>query len=247
VSELHERIRDFWNADADVYDRAPSHAASDPVEAAAWRAALASALPPAPATVLDVGAGTGTMSLLAAELGHRVTALDLAPGMLDRAREKADARGLELSFVVGPAESPPAGPFDAVMERHVLWTTGDPAAVLRAWREVTRPGGRLVLIEGVWGRTDLAQRIRDAAAEALRTLYAIPHDHHADYDPEVLAQLPFARLPSAGPLVDAVHDAGWHAVRLRRLRDVEWARRTAAKPLLGVLEQIVQYALIADA
>lgn len=247
VSELHERIRDFWNADAEVYDRAPSHAASDPVEAAAWRAALESALPSPPASVLDVGAGTGAMSILAAELGHRVTAVDLAPAMLERAREKAVARALEVSFVVGPAESPPDGPFDAVMERHVLWTTRDPVAVLRAWHAVTRPGGRLVLLEGVWGRTDLAQRLRDGAAETLRKLYAIPPDHHAHYDSEVLAQLPFARLPTAQPLIEGVDAAGWRAVRIRRLRDVEWARRIAAKPLLGALEHVPQYALIADA
>lgn len=247
MAEIHDRIRDWWNADAEVYDRAPSHAASDPIEAAAWRAALEDALPASPATVLDVGAGTGAMSLLAAELGHRVTALDLASAMLDQARAKAGARGLELSFVVGRAEEPPSGPFDAVMERHVLWTSPNPVETLRAWRDVVRPGGRLTLFEGIWGRTDLVQRARDALAETLRAIYAIPHDHHAEYDEAILAELPLARLPSAQPLVDAVYAAGWRAVRLRRLRDIEWARRIAAKPVLGALESVPQYALIADA
>jgi SAM-dependent methyltransferase len=247
MTEIHDRIRDFWNADAEVYDRAPSHAASDPLEAAAWRAALDGSLPPAPARVLDVGAGTGAMTILAAELGHRVTALDLSPAMLDQARRKAGERALDVAFVVGPAEQPPPGPFDAVMERHVLWTSPDPEASLRAWREVVAPGGRLVLFEGLWGRSDLAQRVRDAVAEGLRRLYSIPHDHHAEYDPEVLARLPFARLPSSEPLIHAVYRAGWRGVRIRRLRDVEWARRLAAKPLLGALEQVPQYVLVADA
>jgi SAM-dependent methyltransferase len=247
MSEIHDRIRDWWNADAEIYDRAPSHAASDPVEAAAWRAALEDALPAAPATVLDVGAGTGAMSLLAAELGHGVTALDLAPAMLDQARTKARTRTLELSFVVGRADEPPPGPFDAVMERHVLWTSTNPVETLLAWRAVVRPGGRLALFEGIWGRTDLVQRARDTLAETLRRAYAIPHDHHADYDQAILAELPLARLPSARPLVHAVYEAGWRAVRLRRLRDVEWARRIAARPVLGALESVPQYALIADA
>jgi ubiquinone/menaquinone biosynthesis C-methylase UbiE len=247
MAEIHDRIRDWWNADADVYDRAPSHAASDPVEAAAWRAALEDALPAPRAGVLDVGAGTGAMSLLAAELGHEVTALDLAPAMLAQARSKAEARGLEMTFAVGRAEEPPAGPFDAVMERHVLWTSTNPVETLRAWRAVVRPGGRLALFEGVWGRTDLVQRARDALAESFRRLYSIPRDHHADYDDEIVAELPLAQLPSAEPLIDAVHEAGWRAVRLRRLRDVEWARRIAARPVLGALESIAQYALIADA
>ena len=247
MAEIHDRIRDWWNADAEVYDRAPSHAASDPVEAAAWRAALGDALPSIPARVLDVGAGTGAMSLLAAELGHDVTALDLSPAMLDQARAKAMARGVGLAFVVGRAEEPPTGPFDAVMERHVLWTSPDPTETLRAWHGVVRPGGRLVLFEGIWGRSDLVQRARDRLAETVRRAYAIPHDHHAEYDEEILSELPLSRLPSAEPLIDAVVAAGWRGVRIRRLRDVEWARRIAARPVLGALESVPQFALVADA
>jgi 2-polyprenyl-3-methyl-5-hydroxy-6-metoxy-1,4-benzoquinol methylase len=87
--DLRDQIRDWWDDDALAYDATPGHSLSDPVEAAAWRAALALLLPPAPLRVLDVGAGTGSMSLLAAELGHEVTALDLSASMLHRAKEKA--------------------------------------------------------------------------------------------------------------------------------------------------------------
>jgi SAM-dependent methyltransferase len=246
MAEIQDRLRDWWNADAEVYDLAPSHAASDPLEAAAWRAALEDVLPPSPSSVLDVGAGTGAMSLLAAELGHAVTALDLAPAMLDQARAKASERGLELAFVVGRGDEPPDGPFDAVMERHVLWTSPNPVETLAAWRRVVRPGGRLVLFEGIWGRTDPVQRAREALAEALRRVYGIPHDHHAEYDPAILAELPLAGLPSARPLFDAVDAAGWRGARMRRLRDVEWARRIGARPLLGALESVPQFALVAE-
>ncbi|HEX9122591.1 MAG TPA: methyltransferase domain-containing protein [Actinomycetota bacterium] len=247
MADLHDRIRDWWDADAAVYDHSPSHAASDPVEAAAWRAALETALPPHGKKVLDVGAGTGSMTLLAAELGYEVTALDLSPGMLERAQMKAAEQAVKASFVVGAAEEPPAGPFDAVMERHMLWTLPDPDRALRAWREVVAPGGRLVLFEGTWGGGGLAQRARSAAAEGLRRLYGIPHDHHAEYDRELLAQLPLASQSSAEPMIHAVYRAGWRGVRIRRLRDVEWARRIATRPVLGWLEQIPQYAIIADA
>ncbi|HEY6679972.1 MAG TPA: class I SAM-dependent methyltransferase, partial [Actinomycetota bacterium] len=103
VRDLHGSIRDWWDADAHHYDRSVGHAISDPVEAAAWRAALRRFLPAPPSRVLDVGAGTGSLSLLAAELGHEVTALDLSEGMLDRARRKAEERGSAISFVVGAA------------------------------------------------------------------------------------------------------------------------------------------------
>jgi SAM-dependent methyltransferase len=246
MASVDDRIREFWDRDARTYDATKSHAISDLLEATMWRQAMREALPEPGATVLDVGAGTGALSLLAAELGYEVTALDLSPGMLAQAERKARDRGLgdRMKFVVGSASEPPPGPFDAVMERHVLWTTTDPVAVLRAWRAVA---GRLVLFEGVWGSADLGQRLRDAAAHSLRRLMRTPPDHHAPYPEEVLAQLPLARVPSPVPLVEATLEAGWRAIRIKRLRDVEWAARLHERWPLGWLEQRPRYALVAEA
>jgi SAM-dependent methyltransferase len=246
MAEVHDRIREWWDRDAGTYDRSTSHAMTDLVEAAAWRAALRRFLPDPPARVLDVGAGTGALSLLAAELGHRVTAVDLSAGMLDRARAKAQAQGLEIEFVVGPAEAPPAGPFDAVMERHVLWTAPDPVGSLRAWHEVA-PEGSVILFEGAWGATGPVGRAREAAIGVVRSLYGMPPDHHAPYDPAILSSLPLARLDSPKPIIEAAVEAGWRAVRLYRLRDVEWAQRAGSPPILGWLERVPRYAIVADA
>jgi ubiquinone/menaquinone biosynthesis C-methylase UbiE len=242
---VSDRIREFWDADARVYDATKSHAISDPLERAAWRQALREALPEPGARVLDVGAGTGSLSVLAAELGFQVTALDLSPGMLAEAERKANAMGLaeRVTCVVGSASEPPAGPFDAVMERHVLWTLADPVGALRSWREVAK---RLVLFEGVWGSTRLGHRAKAFAAESLRKLMRTPPDHHAPYPEDVLAELPLARLPSPLPLVEAVNDAGWRGVRMKRLRDVEWAARLHEPWPLGWLEELPRYALVAD-
>ena len=59
-----------------------------------WRAALLRALPERGANVFDVGAGTGALCLLAAELGYEVTALDVSEGMLSKARAKAKANAV---------------------------------------------------------------------------------------------------------------------------------------------------------
>jgi ubiquinone/menaquinone biosynthesis C-methylase UbiE len=246
MSEVHDRIREFWDADSHTYDDDASHAISLALEASAWRQALRDALPEPGARVLDVGAGTGALSLLAAELGFEVTALDLSQGMLAKAERKAKERGLDerITFVVGSASEPPAGPFDAVMERHVLWTTTDPVGALEAWRKVA---ARLVLFEGVWGSTAPGPKLRTAAAELLRKLLRTPPDHHAPYPDDVLAQLPLARMPSPAPLVEAVHQAGWRAARIRRLRDVEWASRLGERWPLGWLEAAPRYALVAEA
>ena len=246
MTEISGRIREFWDADSATYDATPSHAISDPVESATWRQILHEVLPEAPASVLDAGAGTGALSLLAAELGHEVTALDLSPGMLAQAEREAADRGLDarMRFVVGSVAEPPAGPFDVVIERHVLWTVPDPVAALRAWRNV---GRRLVLFEGVWGSTALRDRARTTLAAAVRKAIRTPPDHHAPYPNDVLPQLPLAAAPSPRPFVDAVHEAGWRRARIKRLRDVEWAAVQHEPWPLGWLEHRSRYVLVADA
>jgi SAM-dependent methyltransferase len=90
--ERVDQVRRFWDADAATYDRDPGHYPVSPLELAVWWGTLERLLPAAPASVLDVGAGTGFLSLIAAELGHHVTAVDLSSGMLGRLRAKRSSR-----------------------------------------------------------------------------------------------------------------------------------------------------------
>ncbi|MBT2369623.1 methyltransferase domain-containing protein [Streptomyces sp. ISL-10] len=140
-----------WNALAGTFDQEPDHGLADPEVRRAWADRLARWLPPHPSDVLDLGCGTGSLSLLATEQGHRVTGVDLAPEMVARARAKLAGTGAEV--LLGPADLPPVGErrFDVVLARHVVWLLPDPEAVLRHWASLLRPGGRLVLVEGVWG------------------------------------------------------------------------------------------------
>jgi SAM-dependent methyltransferase len=247
MSHIHDRLSDWWDADASTYDASAGHAMTDPVEAAAWRQVLVRALPPAPARVLDVGAGTGALALLAAELGYDVTAIDLSEGMLAKARAKASERGHDVTFVHGPAEEPPAGPFDAVMERHVSWTLPDPMSALRAWRAVTVPGGRLVLLEGSWAGEGPWVAAKDALAAWVERARGIEDDHHAPYPDDILSALPLRRTTSTAPFLDAVWAAGWSRVRIARLRDVEWAAEARQPWPLGWLTHRARYAIVAEA
>ncbi|MFF3879002.1 class I SAM-dependent methyltransferase [Streptomyces sp. NPDC001978] len=140
-----------WDAEAAAFDDEPDHGLRDPEVRAAWAARLRTWLPEHASDVLDLGCGTGSLSLLAAECGHRVTGVDLSPAMVERARAKLAGR--DAAFLVGDAAAPPVGEerYDVVLVRHVLWTLPDPARVLRHWWGLLRPGGRLVLVEGVWG------------------------------------------------------------------------------------------------
>jgi SAM-dependent methyltransferase len=156
MTEHSAAIAHYWDAVASSFDDEPDHGLREEVTRAAWARLLRSLLPPAPAPapadVLDVGCGTGSLSLLLAGDGHRVTGVDLAPGMVERARAKAAAAGFPGRFLVGDAAAPPVGEdrFDVVLSRHLVWTLPDPHAALREWAGRLRPGGRLVLVEGRW-------------------------------------------------------------------------------------------------
>ncbi len=230
-----DEIRRFWDDDAATYDDAPGHRPTSPAVRAAWTAALEALLPPAPARVLDCGAGTGFLSLMAARLGHRVTALDLAPQMLAKLEAAAAAEDLDIEVVVAPAHEPPPG-FDAVIERHLLWTLPDPAAALAAWR-CAAPAGTLVAIESLWGDADPVEILRGRAWGWVRRLRATPPDHHGPYPAEVRGALPLGSGTHPRAVATMVGDAGWSAPRLVRLRDVDWAsalEQRLPERLLGV-------------
>jgi ubiquinone/menaquinone biosynthesis C-methylase UbiE len=141
-----------WDDLAATFDEAADHGLRDPVVREAWRRLILPELPPAPALVADLGCGTGSLSCLLAEEGHRVRGIDLAPRMVEAARAKAVRAGLDISFQVGDAAAPPwpDASVHVVLARHVLWALGDPDVAVARWVRLLRPGGRLVLVEGRW-------------------------------------------------------------------------------------------------
>jgi SAM-dependent methyltransferase len=170
-----------WDAQAAVFDDEPDHGLRDPDVRAAWAERLRDWFPGRPSDVLDLGCGTGSLSLLAAEQGHRVTGVDQSPAMVGRARAKLAGR--DAVFLVGDAAAPPVGEqrFDVVLVRHVLWALPDPAAALGRWVRLLRPGGRLLLVEGSWST---GAGLSAADCEALvRGHREVADVHRLDGDP----------------------------------------------------------------
>jgi SAM-dependent methyltransferase len=244
--EAHDELRDYWDLDARTYDAWPDHGARSRAERAAWLAELTRLLPPAPLRVLDVGAGTGFLSLAAARLGHKVTALDVSAQMLEQLRAAAEREGLAVQTISASAEQPPPGPFDAVVERLALWTLPDPGAALAAWRRVTAPGGKLLVVESLWTGGSFGEALRRRARDLVRTRRA-GREHHADYGADLVTKLPLIRDPFPNRYLAEIDAAGWRTPRLTRLRDVEFGRLVALPRLAQLLGTTPHYAIVADA
>jgi SAM-dependent methyltransferase len=95
--------------------------------------------------VLDVAAGTGNVALAAARCLCRVVASDFAPGLLDRARERAAAEHLTVDFDLADAENLPYpdGSFDAVLSVFGAMFAPDQEKVAAELARACRPGGTI--------------------------------------------------------------------------------------------------------
>jgi SAM-dependent methyltransferase len=98
--------------------------------------------------VLDVATGSGNAALAAARRGAEVTGVDYVPALLDRARRRADAEALEVTFVDGDAEALPfdAGTFDVTSSVFGAMFAPDQVQTARELLRVTRRDGRIGLV-----------------------------------------------------------------------------------------------------
>ena len=96
---------------------------------------------------LDLACGTGAVAERAAARGAQVTGVDLAPALLEVARERAARLELDIDYRTGNCErlELPDGSYDAVASTFGIMFAVDHAASAAELARVTAPGGRMVL------------------------------------------------------------------------------------------------------
>lgn len=151
---IKEKVREYWDGRGRFYDLDPGHDSREKEERIAWLAELRNVFGEDRKKVLDVGTGTGFLALLLADFGYDVTGIDMSDGMLSVAKEKAQDIGLKIHFERGDAENLPFDDqtFDGVVCRHLLWTLPKPEKAISEWIRVTKQGGKVAVIDGVWDR-----------------------------------------------------------------------------------------------
>ncbi|NWF79356.1 MAG: class I SAM-dependent methyltransferase [Chloroflexi bacterium] len=233
--QLKQRLTRFWDQEARSYDPVDGRLSG---AAPAWRAWLAEALGPTPLSVLDLGAGTGFLTLPLAELGHTVIGLDQSPAMLARLCAKAAARGLSLTLIRADAEQLPLADasVDVVISRWLLWLLPHPARAAREWRRVVRPGGRVLALSSIEayppapsGITGWARRQAGLALSSLAERRNAWHWRHEGQ--RIDAHLPLARFD-----MQARADK-LHALRYGKLTDLRIDPLDAINDALGRTRQ----------
>jgi 2-polyprenyl-3-methyl-5-hydroxy-6-metoxy-1,4-benzoquinol methylase len=148
-----KEARRYWDNLAAAFDDLPDHGLRDSHILAAWTDLLRTALPHPKTDILDVGCGTGSLSVVLAGLGHTVTGIDVSPSMIALAQTKAAQHGFQIEYHVMDAADPQLLPqkYDVIICRHLLWVLPDPERVLQRWSTLLKQKGRLILIEGYWG------------------------------------------------------------------------------------------------
>jgi len=193
-----------------------------------WRRAVIAALAVTPGQrVLDLAAGTGTVSRALAAAGAQCVACDFSLGMLRAGASRLGAGGTSqggrqaaagtVRFVAGDALVLPfrAGAFDAVTISFGLRNVADPAAALAEMRRVTRPGGRLLICEF----SHLASRRLDAAYGWGLSVWLPMLAGRLSANPEAYSYLAesIGSWPGRAELAETIRAAGWTGIRWRAL------------------------------
>ena len=142
----------LWDRRAGRWDHHGSSGLEQVVDAV-----LRTADPDVGAVAVDLGCGTGQVSLPLARSGLQVTAVDVSPEMISRLEAKAEQDGLDgVVGVVSPIESfeLPSDTVDLVVTNYALHhlRDHDKETLVRSVARWLRPGGRFVVGDMMFGR-----------------------------------------------------------------------------------------------
>ena len=104
--------------------------------------------------VLEAGTGPGFLSIILAEAGYDMTAIDLTPEMLNMARENAGELVDSIDFMEMNAEEMDFSDesFDAVVTRNLTWDLPHPDVFYSEINRVLKKGGMLINFDANWYR-----------------------------------------------------------------------------------------------
>lgn len=155
---IQEKNQSYWTQRASGYSRV-NREELDSKQHCIWQKTLCGELSAhfphrshSSIRVLDVGCGPGFFSIVLAEQGYDVTAIDLTPAMLEQAKINAGSAANNIRFMEMDAQflTFDDQSFDAVITRNLTWNLPDPEQAYHEWIRVLCPGGVLLNFDANW-------------------------------------------------------------------------------------------------
>jgi len=222
-----------WDAIAEGYDR---HVTARETDLASTALRLAGLKPGD--RFLDVAAGTGGLSLPAAQIGARVVAIDWSPAMIERFEARVGAKG--ITNAIGRVMDCHAlefndNEFDVTASQFGVMLVADQPQALREMVRVTRPGGRVMIVAFADpGKFEALQLFVGALKSVSPDFEGIPDDtpplEFQVSDPAVLND----RLRNAGLRDVKIHTSYQEQIEIRSGQEL-WDWCLGSNPLPGML------------
>jgi len=230
-TEIKSAIIRKWDRDAEYYDTHVSHGIQTLEEKELWADLFRELISSGSQDVLDVGCGTGAMALILAEMGHAVRGIDLSEGMMDVGRKKAEALGVSVDFSRGDAESLSFedDTFDVVINRHLLWTLPHPNQALSEWKRVVRPGGTVIVVDGLWDDGSLSTKFRQSLGRCLSRIFNPDTRGASGYSGELSGSLPNVGGVSMEEARSLFANAGFSGISVKKLHAIRDNQRSRRK------------------
>ena len=145
-------INEHWTKGSENYDKI-IHDELSSFRAEGWQKLIAAQVGQRQGLeVLDCGCGPAFFTILLSRAGYRVTSIDAADGMLEKARRNVEEYGVDAQILEMDchALSFPDNSFDLVVSRNVTHALLDHVQVYKEWLRVLKPGGVLLIFDANW-------------------------------------------------------------------------------------------------
>lgn len=179
--------------------------------------------------ILEPGTGPGFFSIILAEAGYDVTAIDFTPEMLSEAKKNAGSSGKRIRFIEMDAESLgfADGSFDAIVSRNLTWNLPHPESAYSEWARVLKPGGLLLNFDANWYRYLIDEDAQAAyTADRIHTREKGFADRnvgkHFDIMKSIAADMPLTRLLRPEWDIQVLSELGFHTYANEKVWERVW-------------------------
>ena len=158
MAQLLEQIKSYWSTRTEGYSEV-NKKELEGMQRKAWLEVLQEHFPQKDKReikILDIGTGPGFFTIILAEAGYQVTAVDYTEGMIQKAKENVQKEAgnliericfqrMDAQNLTFENES-----FDVVISRNLTWNLEEPEKAYREWIRVLKPGGVMMNFDANW-------------------------------------------------------------------------------------------------